>query len=192
MNDFVKCAITVFDGLLPEPHNRAVTGLIFVLAHWHAMAKLRMHNDLTLDILEAATVSLGQTLRRFVEKTCPAFDTKELAREYDARMRGHGKKTTRTSRESGNGSSSNNHTALEPETTAPPSTPVMTDDANSAAIAAPTRNDGRLGRRRKTLNLSTFKGHSLGDYVDTIRTYGTTDSYSTEPVRDLLLSLFNY
>ena len=40
-------------------------------------------------------------------------------------------------------------------------------------------------RSSKVLNLQTFKYHSLGDYVETIRQYGTTDSYSTEPVRTL-------
>jgi hypothetical protein len=34
----------------------------------------------------------------------------------------------------------------------------------------------------KAFNLNTYKVHALGDYVDTIRVYGTTDSYSTEPV----------
>jgi hypothetical protein len=41
-------------------------------------------------------------------------------------------------------------------------------------------NDGK--RRPKTLNLNTYKFHALGDYVNTIRKFGTTDSYSTEPV----------
>jgi hypothetical protein len=36
--------------------------------------------------------------------------------------------------------------------------------------------------RPKKFNLQTYKYHSLGDYPDTIRRYGTTDSYSTEPV----------
>lgn len=38
------------------------------------------------------------------------------------------------------------------------------------------------GRRPKKFNLQTYKYHSLGDYPDTIRQYGTSDSYSTEPV----------
>lgn len=37
-------------------------------------------------------------------------------------------------------------------------------------------------RRPKTFNLQTYKFHSLGDYVKTIRRYGTCDSYSTEIV----------
>lgn len=37
-------------------------------------------------------------------------------------------------------------------------------------------------RKPKQLNLKTYKHHSLGDYVETIRRLGTTDSYSTQPV----------
>ena len=49
------------------------------------------------------------------------------------------------------------------------STPGITDQKN-------------IARKRKIFNLNTYKTHSLGDYVRTIRMYGTTDSYSTEPV----------
>lgn len=38
------------------------------------------------------------------------------------------------------------------------------------------------GPKVKTLNLSTYKFHALGDYVRTIRQFGTTDSYSTQTV----------
>lgn len=34
----------------------------------------------------------------------------------------------------------------------------------------------------KTLKAENYKHHSLGDYPMIIRTFGTTDSYSTEPV----------
>ncbi|KAL1658267.1 hypothetical protein EV122DRAFT_182009, partial [Schizophyllum commune] len=37
-------------------------------------------------------------------------------------------------------------------------------------------------RKAKTLNLSTYKFHALGDYVRSIKLYGTTDSYSTQLV----------
>jgi hypothetical protein len=38
------------------------------------------------------------------------------------------------------------------------------------------------GRKPKMLNLKTYKYHALGDYALTIRQFGTTDSYSTQPV----------
>ena len=39
------------------------------------------------------------------------------------------------------------------------------------------------GRRKKGLNLSTYKWHALGDYVRSIRLFGPTDIYSTQLVR---------
>lgn len=37
-------------------------------------------------------------------------------------------------------------------------------------------------RKRRTFNLQTSKIHALGDYVDEIVTYGTTDNFSTQLV----------
>jgi hypothetical protein len=48
--------------------------------------------------------------------------------------------------------------------------------------AVKKRTSGSSGRAKKVFNLQTYKLHSLGDYVATIRMIGTTDSYSTEPV----------
>lgn len=42
---------------------------------------------------------------------------------------------------------------------------------------------GQPERKTKAFNMETYKHHALGDYVETIRAYGTCDSYSTEPVR---------
>ncbi|KAG2120548.1 uncharacterized protein F5147DRAFT_766462 [Suillus discolor] len=36
-------------------------------------------------------------------------------------------------------------------------------------------------RKGKSFNFHTYKFHALGDYMTTIRRFGTTDSYSTEP-----------
>jgi hypothetical protein len=44
-----------------------------------------------------------------------------------------------------------------------------------------------VSRQSKTFNLQTYKLHALGDYVSSIRRFGTTDSYSTQPVRDSTL-----
>jgi len=82
----MQCAIPVFDGLLPEPHNTHVLKLLFELAHWHGLAKLLMHTDATLDLLSLATTSLGNSLCAFEEKTCAAFETRELEREWAAQQ----------------------------------------------------------------------------------------------------------
>jgi hypothetical protein len=73
-----KCAYSVFEGLLPEPHNSSILQLLFTLAHWHGLAKLRMHTDVTLRILDDTTTSLGEQLRHFQAETCSAYTTCEL------------------------------------------------------------------------------------------------------------------
>ncbi|KIM86284.1 hypothetical protein PILCRDRAFT_4798 [Piloderma croceum F 1598] len=76
--NLLQCSIVIFEGLLPEPHNQAVMKLLFTMAHWHALAKLCMHNDLSLDVMDTVTVSLGKALRTFRDTTCSVFHTKEL------------------------------------------------------------------------------------------------------------------
>jgi hypothetical protein len=53
----------------------------------------------------------------------------------------------------------------------------------------PRRDEGESsGRRQRNFNIQTYKFHALGDYVDTIKVFGTTDSFSTEVVGcDLVL-----
>jgi hypothetical protein len=48
-------------------------------------------------------------------------------------------------------------------------------------------NKPESNRRRKPFNMDTYKHHALGDYVESIRAYGTCDSYSTEPVCEVIL-----
>jgi hypothetical protein len=48
--------------------------------------------------------------------------------------------------------------------------------------AEATTSTHQTTRRPKTFNLQTYKLHALGDYSTSIRNFGTTDSYSTEPV----------
>ena len=83
----LQCAIPVFEGLLPEPHNTRILQLLFQFAHWHGIAKLRVHSDVTLPILDKETTNLGDKLRAFRSKTCSEFDTRELRREARARKR---------------------------------------------------------------------------------------------------------
>jgi len=75
-----------------EPYNTQILKLLFNLAHWHGLAKLRLHTDTTLSMLSQVTASLGKQLREFREKTCTAFQTKELERERAARLRRQEKK----------------------------------------------------------------------------------------------------
>jgi hypothetical protein len=102
--------------------------LLYKAAEWHALAKLRMHTDSTLDLLKAVTREFGHLIRQFRDKTSDEFNTVELPRESG------------------------------------------------------TQKGGRRSSKKKKLNLNTYKFHSLGDYVATIRLFGTTDSYSTQVV----------
>ena len=77
----------MFDGLFPEPYNKQILKLLFTLAHWHGLAKLRQHTEPSLDLLESTTEQLGKEFHKFEEKTCPDFDTLELKREAGARQR---------------------------------------------------------------------------------------------------------
>lgn len=77
----------VFEGLLPTPDNKMLLDLLFILAEWHALAKLRMHTDDTVESLTQSTKQLGQHLRKFRDKLCPKYATKELPREKEARAR---------------------------------------------------------------------------------------------------------
>ena len=74
--------------------------LLFELAHWHGLAKLRMHMDAMLEILSHATRSLGNSLRVFEERTCAAFETRELECERAARKRREEKSATNVASES--------------------------------------------------------------------------------------------
>lgn len=76
-----------FEGLFPEPFDGQIQILLYRFAEWHALAKLRMQTDTTLDLLTSATKTLGRETRRFVSKVCHEFSTVELPREASARVR---------------------------------------------------------------------------------------------------------
>jgi hypothetical protein len=77
----------VFEGLLPPEHEDIVQTLLFRLTEWHALAKLRLHTDNTIALLDQALCRLGGQVRLFQKITCAAFQTKELASESAQRQR---------------------------------------------------------------------------------------------------------
>ncbi|KAG2051503.1 hypothetical protein BDR06DRAFT_973805 [Suillus hirtellus] len=60
-----KCSILVFEGLLPNAHNKILLNLLFTMVHWHGLTKLVMHSDLTLEILDQQTSHLGKQFHDF-------------------------------------------------------------------------------------------------------------------------------
>lgn len=59
--------------------------------------------------------------------------------------------------------------------------PVSTD--TTSQTAEKRKRSPAPKKRKKFFNLSTYTYHALGDYANTIRQFGTTDSYSTQLVR---------
>jgi hypothetical protein len=142
--------------------------LLFRLAEWHALAKLRLHTETTLNRLESVTTILGRELRRFSSVTCQSFSTEELPKEVAARGR-------RQSRQ--NAKATATPTSTQTDTS---NVPVATS-ANLPTQIMESDTDVKK-KKKKKFNLSTYKVHALGDYVRTIRLYGTTDSYNSQTV----------
>jgi Sec-independent protein translocase protein TatA len=135
------------------------------------MAKLRLHTEETLAILDDVTRSLGIALRAFKKEMCSKFATKELPLEAAARQRKQTsaaqKKEEKQGGEDGRPSSKKGK-----------GKELCEDDQSSSKKG----NGKGTSRLPKIFNLNTYKLHSLGDYANTIRQYGTTDSYSTQIV----------
>ena len=167
-----------------------------------------MHHDITLEIFDAETRSLGEKLHDFSMKTCAVFDTVELRQEQQACLRrearnesSHGRQnapanasvpclaphSSRTSSDSAN-LDSLSQGVQQPQSTGgsmnhdpPVCINSVADQTQPWGSNLPTRS----GRCRKKLNINTYKFHSYGNYPNTIREYGTTDSYSMESVRHI-------
>ncbi|KAI0308698.1 hypothetical protein OF83DRAFT_1191943, partial [Amylostereum chailletii] len=91
--DLLQCAIPVFEGLLPNTaNNHCLLQLLFIAAHWHGLAKLRLHTDETVKILQAIKKALSRALRDFKKNVCDKYATTELTREYESRLRCEAKK----------------------------------------------------------------------------------------------------
>lgn len=73
--------------MLEESHSKIIRELLFELATWHALAKLRLHTETTVTSLEHSTRRLGVAIRKFEKDTCSAFTTFDLPSEDAARAR---------------------------------------------------------------------------------------------------------
>ena len=119
--------------------------MLFELATWHAFAKLRTQTETTLNGLENSTTRLGDIVRKFANKVCLNYHTKELPTEHAIRIRRQAKKAK---------------TQL-----------VLNAPSNTTS-----------SRKDKKFNMNTYKFHALGDYVTSIRLFGTPDSYTSQLV----------
>lgn len=149
-----QCAIPVFEGLLPKKHDDIVQDLLFELATWHGLAKLRLHTESTITDLENSATRLGTLLRKFKADVCCAYDTRDLPSEEAARGRREAAKAKK---------------AAQTSATAPPPPPAL-----PATVAKKNV--------RRDFNMETYKLHALFDYAASIRVFGTTDNTSSQVV----------
>ena len=152
MISFLQCWIPVLEGILPEEHNKILLDLAFDMATWHAYAKLRSHTAHTIKSLRSQTKELGTLLRRYTNKVCPGYKTKQLPGEAASSYRrkaAKGKKAPLTPKQAG---------------------------------ASKVTSDSHEGPGFKQFNLKTYKIHALGDYADHIEKFGPTDCFSTQQV----------
>ena len=76
-----------FKGLLPHKHDTIVQGLLFRLCEWHALAKLRLHTDTSLELLGQSLRQLSAQIRRFQSCMCATFQTVKLPNEVAQQQR---------------------------------------------------------------------------------------------------------
>ncbi|CAE6402750.1 unnamed protein product [Rhizoctonia solani] len=150
--DILQCCLPVFEGLLPSECNALVQRLLFTFAQWHGLAKLRRHTTETLKIMKKLTTKLGSELRNFAEVT-QNMNVCKTPDEYTRRKK------------------------RQAAAQAPRSTQPATSKSKSKALVPLETADGR---HICFFNINTYKVHVIGDYVDTIAEFGTTDSYSTQ------------
>jgi hypothetical protein len=132
--------------------------LLFELATWHGMAKLRLHTETTVQDLENSTAQLGDLLRDFQKMVCPEYGTYDLPTVEAARSRRRTRKAA-----------------------APPPTHVHADSV-SEEDEQMQKGKKKMERKIRQLNLNSYKLHSLGGYAKAIRQYGTTDNYNSQTV----------
>ena len=72
---------------MPKNHDKIILKLLFELATWHGLAKLRLHTESTLNDLENSATRLGKILRTFKTDLCSQYGTRDLPSEEAAHGR---------------------------------------------------------------------------------------------------------
>jgi hypothetical protein len=101
--DVLQCAGPCFEGLFPRSVDSQIQDLLFVLACWHAFAKLRLHTDNSLDVFRGLTTAFTRQIRQFSNKVCPKFQTVETPSERAAIIRAEATKVKKKAQASNQG-----------------------------------------------------------------------------------------
>ncbi len=75
--------------------------MLFELANWYSLAKLRMHHDVTLENMDHATKHMYEAVKTFAATTCQRHRAVELPSECEARSRREKKKNPDAPSDSG-------------------------------------------------------------------------------------------
>ncbi|KAF7794376.1 hypothetical protein EIP86_005510, partial [Pleurotus ostreatoroseus] len=84
--DVLQCVIPCIEGLLDPKLEHIVMDLLWFMLMWHALAKLRLHTQTTVSLLEGITTDLGRAVRKFA-RSVEDIETYELPKEHAARKR---------------------------------------------------------------------------------------------------------
>jgi hypothetical protein len=87
-----QCCIPCFEGLIPAPHDSTIADLLYLAVYWHSLAKLCIHSETTLKVLDNITTLLAKSLCHFSQVMCLSFNTAESDSEYNARCHQQNKK----------------------------------------------------------------------------------------------------
>lgn len=85
-----------FEGIFPRSCEKTILDLLFMLATWHALAKLRLHTTSSLSFFEQCTKTLGQIIRYFHDHVCPRYKTHDTPREAAAKLRRDAARATKS------------------------------------------------------------------------------------------------
>lgn len=164
-------------------HQGLILDLLFDMATWLSLAKLRMHHDHTIESQRNALKSLGQNLRKFALMARTDFkDAKESISAYQSRIRretkahpdskSNGTKRKRNTKERARNSDEDDVSNNEDD---------EDDDDGGSRVKI---------RKKKKFSLSTSKMHAMGHYPEYFYRSGTSDNYSTQIVSTSFINLY--
>jgi hypothetical protein len=96
-----KCAMPCFEGLFPQSCEKTILDLLFMLATWHALAKLRLHTTSSLSFFEQCTKLLGRVIRKFHDRICPRYETHDTPQEAATKLRHDAARTAKSGADKG-------------------------------------------------------------------------------------------
>ena len=79
--------IPAYEAILPLEHNSTILELLFELANTHALAKLCLHTEVTVDLLEVSTDHMYHIMDKFTRTACAVYNVYQRADEVEARTR---------------------------------------------------------------------------------------------------------